>query len=466
MSKPTILKNVLAGLLAASTLALAGCDSKGSAKTESGQTAAVDTKTKELQQNDYRGGIVRTQALQDGVIKIMDAMKSNNTIIRQDNPNSYWTTDGYQDFVSTFLNTAIINDTQWFNEEETSWEDILAQIVSTKNSFVNFAEDGSSLKSGVSIVRNEKDDYSVLNVPALFNITLNNTNYLLSDKKANYRVLYDCDKDWCKAYSAMQFDSMFPTVSTIELFEYQRINNDTFIIQTNKERLMVVLSPVDADTDIRNREVKEFYYSKLVSNGYRTTFKPFELLPETDSVTNVILSENKKINEAMTSSFPYANLDGDLCDRYGGSDSMFFRSPQDITRDWVFEDKALQQGIVYKDGILIVTTYNKLSTCYERFIYSRVDADTSGVAELESLVEITNLVGAQSVEIKAPDTSSNSGSAEDSSPSNAADVPAQSEPTGETSVINSDVPSATESVPSESQVNSGSETSETAEGGV
>lgn len=456
------IKNILTGLLVASILVLTGCDPKGGGKAESDQT--VDTVTKELQQNDYRGGVVRTQALQDGVIKIMDGMKSNNTIIRQDNPNSYWTTDGYQDFVSTFLNTAIINDTQWFNEEETSWDAILSQIVSTKNSFVNYTEDGSSLKSDVSIVRNEKDDYSVLNVPTSFYITLNNANYSLSDKKANYRILYDCDKDWCKAYSALQIDSMFSVANTIELFEYQRINNDTFIVQTSKERLMVVLAPVDADTDIRNREVKEFYYSKLISNGYRTTYKPFELLPETDSVTEVVLSENKKINEAMTNSFPYTNLNGDLCDRYGGNDSMFFRSPQEITRDWVFEDKALQQGIVYKDGILVVTTYNKLSTCYERFIYSRVEADTSGLSELEALVEIENLVGVQSVEIKKPEKESDTSGNNENSSGNSSHVtsaPVQSKPTSSAAGTDSNISDATESISSAVSVSSNSETSKT-----
>lgn len=400
-------KAILAVLLAASTLALTGCDFKNGGSAENEEK--LDTATIELRQNDYRGGVVRTLALKDNVISIMDGMKANNVIIRQDNPNSYWTTDGYQDFVSTFLNEAIIDDTQWFNEEETTWNDILVQIVSTQSSFSNYSEDGGSLKSGVSIVRNEKDDYSVLGVPAYFGTTLNNRSYSVSDR-ANYRILYDCDKDWCKAYSSLYIDSMFNVASTLELFEYQRINNDTFIVQTSKERLMVVLAPVEADTDLREREVKEFYYSKLISDGYRTTFEPFELLPETDPVTDTVLSGNVNTNNKMTESFPYTNLKGDLCDQYGGNDSMFFRSPSDITRDWVFEDKALQQGIVYKDGILVVTTYNKLSTYYERFIYSKTDADISGLPALEGLVQIENLVGIQQVELKPAEKPDASGS--------------------------------------------------------
>ena len=397
----------LASLLAASTLTLTGCEFGGNkGSTESGET--LDTATREIRQNDYRGGVIRTLALKDSVIEIMEGMKANNVIIRQDNPNSYWTTEGYQDFVSTFLATDIINDTQWFNEEETTWEEILTQIANTENSFSSLSKDGGALKSGVSITRNEKDDYIVSNVPIVFTKMLNNKIYKTSDVKANFRVLYDCDKDWCKAYSETSFDSkLFLKDNTLNLFEYQRIDNDTFVIQTEKERLMVVLASVETDTDIRAREVKEFYYSRLTSNGYRTTFEPFEPLPETDPITDTVLSANKTINDNMAT-YPYANRKGDLCDQYGENDSMFFRSPSDLTRDWVFEDKALQQGIVYKDGILVVTTYNKLSTYYERFIYSKTDADTSGLPVLEALVEIENLVGVQQVETKPaeiPDTS-------------------------------------------------------------
>lgn len=448
-----ISKIFFAGLLAASTLALTGCEVGGN--TGSNESEVLDITTKELRQNDYRGGVVRTQTLQAGVVNIMEGMKVNNTIIRQDSPNSYWTADGYQDFVSTFLTAAIINDTQWFNEEETTWEEILAQIVSTNNSFsVPSSDGGGSLKSGISILRNEKDDYSVTGAAVNIGVTLNDVAYSFSGK-ANYRILYDCDKDWCKAYASLKLEPSLPAV-TADLFEYQRIDNNTFIVQTSKERLMVVLSPVEADTDIRGREVKEFYYSKLISNGYRTTYEPYELLPEVDAASGAVLSGNSKMNAMMTDSYPLQNLKGDLCDKYGENDSMFFRSPKEITRDWVFEDKALQQGIVYKDGILVVTTYNKLSTYYERFIYSKAEADASGLPELEALVQIKNLVGVQQVEIKPVETPDNtSGSTTDTTSTS------NSEQTSSAAETNSDASSVTESSSSDSSVSSVSDASET-----
>ena len=381
-----------------SALTLTGCDNIGSG-SEANENV-VDAATREMRQNDYRGGVMRTGALQANVLSVMEEMKANNVIIRQDSPNSFWTTDGYQDFVSTFLDTIIISDTQWFNEEETDWETIISQMASTQNSFSDTSSESPKIKSGISVVRNEKDDYSISGVPLVYSTIIDNLNYELSGK-ANYRILYDCDKDWCKAYVELNHEDSnlkgYPPY-TVELFEYRRIDDNTFAIQTGRERLMVVLEPVEADTDIRERKIKEFYYSKLVINGQRTTFKTFTRLPEVDN-NGVKDTKNEKLN-ALVAENPYLNLEGDLYNRYGVNDSVFYITDEQLSRDWVFEDKALQQGIVYKDGILVVTTYNKLSSNYERFIYSRSGADTSMLSELEDLVQIDNLVGVQSVEIK------------------------------------------------------------------
>lgn len=387
----------IAAVSLATVMALSFTGCQKSDTEDSAEVAAANRLTSELRQNDYRGGITRTNALQTSILKVMEDMKANNTVIRQDSPNSFWTADGYQDFVSTFLDIAIINDTQWFNEEETDWNAILTQLVNTENSFCDVTSDGNKMKTGVTVTRNEKDDYSVTAVPCNFNITYDDEYFTYSNNKANYRILYDCDKDWCKAYATTTLNADLPPITT-ELFEYQRVDNNTFAVQTSRERLVVVLTPAENDTDIREREVKEFYYSKLVAEGERTTFEPFEPLPETEPISNIVIKENIKTNEMMTIDFPFLNMDGDIASRYGENDSMFFRSPQDIKDNWVFEDKALQQAITYKDGVLVVTTYNKLSANYERFIYSRVDADSTIIAALEGLVEIKNLVGIQTTE--------------------------------------------------------------------
>ena len=57
------------------------------------------------------------------------------------------------------------------------------------------------------------------------------------------------------------------------------------------------------------------------------------------------------------------------------------------------------RAIVYKDGILIVTTFNKLSQQYERFIFVKPEANQQEIPELENIVVINGLVGGKNVEI-------------------------------------------------------------------
>lgn len=381
--------------IAALTLSLVMCMSVvgcGTKKEESSEESAAPVSTiqagsdNENQQNDYRGGVMRTLTLKNMILDVMDGMKQNNGVVRSENPNSYWTTDGYQDFVSTLLDNSIIEDTQWFNEEETDWDTILSQYRSQTGKF----SDGENLTC--TITRNEKDDYSISGVAGTWeNIT---SGYY------DYRMLYDCDKDWCKAYQETDVNSSYTVMPeiTTQMFEYARINNDTFAIQTSRERLLVVLNPADSDTLISGRTIKEFYYSKLTQDGQRTTFTPYEELEEKDSRGEIIVENEAKNKEFQQ--WGVLNENGDIATMYGVNDSMFLGAVNNMNYDWVFEDKDLQQGFVYKDGILIVTTYNKLSTDYERFEYSLVGSDDALIPQLESIVQLKELVGEQEIKTK------------------------------------------------------------------
>lgn len=388
-----LLSAMLAAVMAVSLTACGG-NSEQKAQQEAEQ-AALSLELQELRQGDYRGGVKRTLAFKDSIIEVMENMKSNNITIRQTSPNSFWTADGYQDFVSTLLDIDIIEDTQWFNEEETDWAAILQQ-------YVTVAPFGSGEKLTSTITRNEKDDYSISGVAAsltakgeaVLDGELYEYNAVMSND-ISYRILYDCDKDWCKAYATMPIKELkkdnYKDV-TVKLYEYQRVDDNTFAIQTSRERLLVVLNPAETDTPVCDRTIKEFYYSKLVQDGCRTTYTPDELLPETDLLTGEVLDDNIDYNQQVKD-YLWLNREGDLAFWYGQNDSMFFRMPTDMTPEWVFEDKSLQQAICYKDGVLVVTTYNKLSTNYERFVYALASADEKIAGELEKLVEINNLVG-------------------------------------------------------------------------
>ncbi|MCM1231591.1 MAG: hypothetical protein NC489_15850 [Ruminococcus flavefaciens] len=394
MKKKTPIIIIAALVLAAVTMT--GCGNKNeNGKSTTVQEEILDTATKEIRQNDYRGGIMRTYALQDSILKVMEDMKQNNTVIRADSPNSFWTADGYQDFVVNFLSIAIIDDTQWCNEEETDWTTVVTQTGGVQNSFTVPDSDSATgfapKYSSFAVIRNEKDDYSITGINGIWN---NDSKYQGS---TSYRILYDCDKDWCKAYAELSINNDLPAITT-ELFEYARIDSNTFAVQTSTERLVVILDTSEQDTDIRERKVKEFYYSKLTAEGARTTFEPYEPLPEYDEDTGGYLSQNALINERMET-YSLMNEKGDLTLRYSVHDSVFLTDDilKNINPEWVYEDRSLQQAIVYSDGALVVTTYNKLSEMYERFIYTREGVSEEDIAELEDMVKTDSLVGIQEI---------------------------------------------------------------------
>ena len=444
----------------AAILLLSGC-SFGNNDAKKAAAAEAKKTTAEIQQNDYRGGVLRTYALKTHVLSIMENMKSNNTTIRNDSPNSYWTTNGYQDFVSTFMTNPIIHDTELFTEEgEETWDAVIENIGAVDNSFTKSKDGSYSLNSGIEITRREKDEYTVTGATGnLKNLTGVFGSSQTYEGKKNYHILYDCDKDWCKAYATLEIkEADVPENSvTAEMFEYARVDNNTFLIQTSIERLLIVLEPVETDTDIRDRTVKEFYYSRL-SGGQRTTYTPFTPLPTVNDEGKEI-KENTAIN-TKRNTYALLNEYGEIATIYGQTNSLFLKD--DVSKldyNWVFEDRALMQAIVYKDKTLVVTTYNKLSQKYERFIYAVDKIDETIVTELEKMVNIEGLVGVidvsraevPNISISSTDTVAESSTASTSAPEEeiAAD---NSETTGSTDItsdVASDVPTTETSAPDE-----------------
>ena len=93
--RQSLRKSILLIIIAVIVLTLSACTDKKTAQANNATT--LDTETRELRQNDYRGGVKRTHAIQQGVLNVMESMKANNITIRSDNPNSFWTKEGYQD---------------------------------------------------------------------------------------------------------------------------------------------------------------------------------------------------------------------------------------------------------------------------------------------------------------------------------------------------------------------------------
>lgn len=407
-------------IMLASSVMLTGCG-KDAEKEKAEQAKSTLEKLDEewkyqstsLYQNDYRGSVYRSYVLQKKVLDATEYMKSGNNVIRDENPNSYWNVKGYQEFVTNFFTIPIIYDTEDISEESVAyptWEDTVARISADTNSFTVAGEEGNVLKNEITISRNEKDDYTIKGLTW-------NINSLDSSYKGTltYRILYDASKDWAKAYAKMPLFSYGSKDidGTAQMYEVRRIDNNTYVLQTSTERLLVVLKPVEEDTDIRLREVKEFYYSRLRTDIARSTFETSLLIEGTSRYAREFnefaekyneeekmgtmhfstLEEmwNKQVSEVNSHFSEAVNEWGDLADRYGENDSIFYASAEDLTNPklYVFRDTHLQQAFAYKDGVLVVANYNKLNDTYENPIYIAEGSDAKLKDELNALITVS-----------------------------------------------------------------------------
>ena len=74
--RQSLRKSILLIIIAVIVLTLSACTDKKTAQANNATT--LDTETRELRQNDYRGGVKRTHAIQQGVLNVMESMKANN----------------------------------------------------------------------------------------------------------------------------------------------------------------------------------------------------------------------------------------------------------------------------------------------------------------------------------------------------------------------------------------------------
>lgn len=407
-------------IMLASSVMLTGCGKDAEKKKEEQVKSTLEKldeewkyKSSSLYQNDYRGSVYRSYVLQKKVLDATEYMKSGNNVIRDENPNSYWNVKGYQEFVTNFFTIPIIYDTEDISEESEAyptWEDTVARISADTNSFTVAGEEGNVLKSDITISRNEKDDYTIKGLS--WSIKPLNSSY---NGTLTYRILYDASKDWAKAYAKMPLFSYGSKDidGTAQIYEVRRIDNNTYVLQTSTERLLVVLKPVEEDTDIRLREVKEFYYSRLRTDIARSTFETSLLIEGTGRYAKAFnefaekfneeekmgtihfssLEEmwNQQVNEVNSHFSEAVNEWGDLADRYGENDSIFYASAEDLTNPklYVFRDTHLQQAFAYKDGVLVVANYNKLNDTYENPIYIAEGSDAKLKDELNALITVS-----------------------------------------------------------------------------
>lgn len=418
----------LFALVGAGVLAMCSLTACGGKDEEAEKAAKLQAqKVAELKQNDYRGGLKRAGAIQTVTLNVIKEMKGANENVRKDNPDSYWNMKDFEEFVADFLTPDIIADTQWFNEEETDWETVLKTISTSKNSFTKKVDGAYSLQDEVKIQRIEKNEYEISGVPSKYESYSPVTKeWKTISSTETYYIMYDSDKDWCKAYVVTPIGTSANGIvgePVTSMFEYARLDADTFIMQTSRERFYIKFEPVvrkvneetnqlEADTPIDKRVIKEFYYSKLMRNGTRSKYQPYQPLPEKDLYTDTELFENKRKNEDFRN-YSFMNDEDDLRSFYGRKETIFKGSLSDmqkaLTPEWVFEDTSIQAALAYRtnndlttnaenkmdklEECLAVTVWNKLTELYESYTYKRNSTTDAWVKDTEKFIEKKNFGG-------------------------------------------------------------------------
>lgn len=366
----------------------------------------------EVQHNDYRGGILRATTIGENVMKVVSSFKKKNAEIEKNNPNTYWSSKDYQEFVTTFLNNKIIKDTQCLTEITVSWEEVPNYVyggANGNNSFVTVDSEGSAVKTypSIQLIRNEKDDYTINNMVTYWNSD-NNFN---SDME--YNCLYDCNHDWIKTNITYTPSNTLLPIITDGLFEYARIDENSFVIQTENERLYVKFKSAEPNVLLADREIETFFYSKLNGRNTLSDFEPYKEKEISNMTGLEISSETNANNRTLNNIFSKEkNLgeDGTIGTQYCMKHSIFSTifakntvNPFDTTnleswKKWVeaycdFTDatkNACSQVIEYTDGNLSVKAYNKLTNYYEQFDFKSDGSSTQSAITTQTTTATTS----------------------------------------------------------------------------
>lgn len=352
-------------------LSISGC-----ASDEEKQQKLIEEQKKasaamEVNQNDYRGGYMRVDAIKTKIVAIVESFNQvQNDNIMVSSPSDYWNDENFLYFTNNFLVTTQFDDTQYFNELETDWE-------TAYNATLSCFKDanGNYLKPYVTNdLKIEKDSTTNNLYELCYTVPNINPEYLLSDYAIQipYEVTctFDANHDWLqmKKVGTIQkktvyneADSQDKLYPCEELVEYGRQKStNSFIIQTSKERLYVTYETLEGTTEnefnpLVNARIVSFTYSKL-SDAKLPVYMEEKIEEAREDDLNGLFGT--KANSL------YLTENGDIVNRYNLRDSIFLHI-DDITADWVLE-YPMEEGyydtyITFDGSDMTVYNQNKLS---------------------------------------------------------------------------------------------------------
>lgn len=330
---------------------ITGCAKGG----EPANTETAPVQILEVNQNDYRGAMMRVEAIKGKVMSVVESFNERNQAIVDGQPSNYWSSDNYLYFTSNFIDDTLYLQTVYLNELQTDWATVDEY---TRKQFID--ANGNATVENLEILRNTVNDYSI-------NYKTYKKFDFIESVYAPYTIigincLYDGNHDWAKIITNNKIEGVTVPV-TDAFFEYGRVGN-SFIIQTQNERLFITYQSTDGSLEnennpLQNGEVKSFYYAKLAGD---------KRLPQYE-IEDV---DKEAVMGSMTVTSEFLSSSGEVCNQYNPVDSIF-NHIEDITPEWVtdltWEQGYYSQFMIYENGELTIWNMNKLSNEIETICF-------------------------------------------------------------------------------------------------
>lgn len=328
-------RKLLSILLICTSIFTAACS-----KTTEDPEIIEEEQIVEIARNDYYGGVQRISKIQTDTYQLIQNLQSSNYNIIQGNPTDYWSDPNYFFFDFNPCSSAYMPYTIYLNETD-EWDTILSQVA------MAYGENYDTSVEKQDVNKYKISSYGVFYAPDTQDMrTITNHLYCYYDAGHDYLQMRE---------RTVPFN--FNEINGYEegLYEFARLDKNSFVIQTEKERLYIHYND--------NNEIQEFYYSLLDESQDR------------ESLINA-LEELQSQNPDVWDVY----IDGRMTNHYLSSYDSIFQNIENIDEHWVLEEPNVNQYIIYRNHTLTCAIQNYLTKNIEIF---KVKEPIPGAVEIK-----------------------------------------------------------------------------------
>lgn len=393
------------GTLSLTASLLAGCGTQTATPEQqaaAAEAAAQQQALVEVNQNDYRGAVMRVESIKKAVMGVVDGFNERNNAIVSEQPSDFWNSDSYKYLGMNLLNYDVWFETSFFNETETTWDEAVDYTLAQ---FMN-ADQTAYTVQNLSVERIEANSYKLTYMEPNIKVPFYKNGEQGYSFTTIYEVTYDANHDWAKC-TRWRVGGNHRICDG--LFEYARISDTEFVIQTETERMYVryadglydysntgdvtvingdAVSGDEASSEAAGSEtagetsgdtaaadttapvlhdplaekpIAEFYYTQL--NGEPRYEYAEVVIPEESAPFFSFFDENSDVVR-----MGFTNVDENdkwVC-VYDTENDSIFNNMSELGKDWVFADNGrFKLSLSYYDEMLVVKNENALINMLE-----------------------------------------------------------------------------------------------------